>query len=382
MTPVSSPTQSTQRAALIHREVIRLVALVFVAVAAFVVTRAVAMNNRDLSVRNAAEWYRRGERLVDEGRLDDAIDAFRRATVRNRTNRTYLLALSRALVQKRDYDAARNILLTVRESAPEDAEINLDLARLSAARQDVTEATRFFHDALYAPWPANEAEKRRAVRIELIRFLLTHHQASRAQSELVAAAVDMPDDVGHHLEVAHLFYDVGDARNSLAHFQRAVQLAPENQDALVGAGKAAFDVGRFALARRYLAQVSSDTEPTREMRQIADLVLSSDPMATRIGARERHRRLEANLSFAEQRFTDCLSRRATAVSAGDQGLENELRGFERQLQRSSTLDQDTIESGVDLIERAERIAVTSCGPASTFDQALLLIASQHGEAPR
>ena len=105
------PTSRSERAALIHREVIQLIALVFIAVVAFFVTRAVAMNNRDLKMRTAAEWYRRGEQLLAAGRLDEAIDAFRRATVRNRSNRTYLLALSRALVHKGDYDSARSILL-------------------------------------------------------------------------------------------------------------------------------------------------------------------------------------------------------------------------------------------------------------------------------
>ena len=381
MAPVSSSNDSIERAALIHRDVIRLVALVFVAVAAFVVTRAVAMNNRDLSVRNAAEWYRRGEQLMDERRFDEAIDAFRRATVRNRTNRTYLLALSRALVETRDYDSARSILLTVRESAPEDAQINLDLARLSAARHDVTETLRFYHDALYAPWPADQEEARRAVRIELIRFLLRHNQSSRAQAELLAAGADVPDDVAHQRELADLFREAGDDRNALVHFQRVLRLAPHDLRALAGAGRAAFDIGEYPLARRYLHEVPTDIDETREMRQVVDLVLSRDPMAARIGARERHQRLEANLSSVEQRLAGCISQRGgQAVVPEDQTLENDLQAFTRRMQRSLALDQDTIESGVDLIERAERIAVTACGPATALDQALLLIARQHGDA--
>ncbi len=379
MAPLSSSKDSSTRATLIHREVLQLVALVVVAVAAFVATRVVAMNNRDLSVRTAAEWYRRGEQFVAEGRLNAAIDAFRRATVRNRTNRTYLLALSRALAQNRDYDSARSILLTVRASAPEDAEINLDLARLSAARQDVTETLRFYHDALYAPWPVEQEQARRAVRIELIRFLVGHNQFSRAQSELLAAGVDLPDDVPHHLELADLFRQVGDDRNALVHFQRALRIAPQDPRALAGAGEAAFKMGDYTLARRYLHEVPSDVEETREMRQVVDLVLSRDPMAGRIGARERHQRIEANLSFVAQRLADCVAQRGSqAAVPGDEALENELKALERRLRGSSALDQDTIESALDLIERAERIAVSACGPATALDQALLLIARQHG----
>ena len=378
MVPAPSPRQSVGRTALIHRELVQLAALVAVAVLAFLVTRAVAMNNRSLSVRNAAEWYRRGEQLLDAGRTDAAIDAFRRAIVRNRTNRTYLLALSRALTQKRDYDGARTILLSIREVTPEDAEINLDLARLSAARQDVTEALRFYHDALYAPWLPALAEQRRGVRIELIRFLLTHGQPGRAQSELLAAGADLPDDAPHHVELAELLRQAGDARTALAQFQRALRVAPDNRAALVGAGSAAFETGDYALARSYLQQVPENVTAVQQFREVADEVVSRDPIAARIGAQERRRRLEGDVSYAQERLGGCIAQQDRGPSSAEQHVQNDLQTFEHTLQRSVPLDQDSVESGMDLIDRAERAAVGACGAATAVDQALLLIARQHG----
>ena len=140
MVPADDSGSDVQRSALIHREMLQLGVLILVAVAAFFVTRAVAASNRDMSLRDAAEWYRRGQQQIDAGAFDDAVDSFRRATVRNRTDKRYVLALARALALKHDDEAARSALLTLRESAPEDAEINLELARLAAHRQDVTEA--------------------------------------------------------------------------------------------------------------------------------------------------------------------------------------------------------------------------------------------------
>lgn len=370
-------TDAGEREALIHREVTQLVVLVLIAIAAFFVTRAVAVNNHDLSMRNADEWYRRGQGFVADGRLDEAVDAFRRATVRNRTDRTYLLSLSRALAQKRDYDSARAMLLGIRESAPEDAEINLDLARLSAARQDVTEALRFFHDALYAPWPASQAERRRAVRVELIRFLLTHGQSSRAQSELLAAGADLPDDVPHHVQLAELFSQAGDHRDALEHFQHALRLAPQDDAALAGAGQAAFGVGDYALARRYLRQAQTDSETVRALREVVDLIVSRDPAASRIGAAERYRRLDANLSYVEQRLAGCVAQHDNVPSDNQRVLQTELQAFARPLRPSVMLDQDTIETGIDLIERVERGIVDSCGPQTAVDRALLLIGRQH-----
>ena len=215
----STPQRSGQlipdRLAVIHREMLQLVALAVIAVAAFFLTRAVAINNRESSLRTAAEWYRRGEQELESGRIDDAIAAFRRANVKSRNNKVYSVALARSLTIKGDRDSARAILLTLRESAPEDASINLQLARIARDRQDVTEALRFYHDALYAPWPPDATEAWRGVRLELIQFLLTHGQASDAQSELLAASADSPDDVTHHLELAQLFGAAGDhARTS------------------------------------------------------------------------------------------------------------------------------------------------------------------------
>jgi tetratricopeptide (TPR) repeat protein len=357
-----------------------LVALVFVAVAAFFATRAVAMNNRELSARNAEEWYHQGTRLVSEGRLDEAIDAFRRATVHNRTNRAYQMALAQALRKKGDYDSARSILLVIRASAPEDAEINLDLARLAAARQDVTEALKFFHDALYAPWPPEQAENRRAVRLELIRFLLAHDQAGRAQAELLAASADTPDDVAHQIQLGELFEQAGDSRNALGRFQRALRLDPQNDAVLAGAGKAAFALGDYALARRYFHQVPDEMEAVRRLRTIADEILSRDPMAPRIGAGERRRRLDADLTYVHDRLAQCAGQGGGVQSPQVETLQNDLRVFSRRWQRMRTFDQDTIESGVDLIERAARLATTSCGSPTPVDEALLLIARQHGGA--
>jgi tetratricopeptide (TPR) repeat protein len=379
MSSVRSISRDADRGTLIHRETIQLTALIIVAVAGFFITKAVAANNRDLSVRNAAEWYRRGQQSVTTGRLDDAIDAFRRATVRNRTNRTYELALAQTLMLKGDDDSARSILLTLRESAPEDAELNLDLARLAAARQDVTEALRYYHDALYAPWPADQAETRRAMRLELIRFLLTQHQSSRAQSELLAAGADLPDDAPHHMEVAELFTQAGDDRNALMHFERALRVAPDNRDASAGAGTAAFHLGLYSLAQRYLHEVPSEIEDAHDLREIVDLVVSRDPTAVRIGSRERRQRLEADLSYAEHRLADCVAQQGSASSPADEPtLVNELQTFERRLRRAPTLDQDTIEAGIDLIDRVEHHALERCGSPTPLDQALLLITREHG----
>lgn len=380
MTPSDRPPPRSipARAALIHHEMVQLVALILVAVGAFFVTRTVAANNRGMNTRNAAEWFHRGEQYRNSGRIDEAINAFRRATVRSRDNQRYRLALAQALQLNGDREGARNILLSLRESAPEAVSVNLPLARLAAERGDVTETLRFYRDVLYAPWPADTSEARRRVRVELIRFLLTHDLADRAEPELLAASADVPDDVAHHLELARLFVEAGDSRNALAHFQQVLRLSPAHEDALAGAGEAAFQLGRYSLARTYLHETSTDSEAVRTTRDLVDLLLSRDPLAPRIGSRERRNRLTTNFAYTQQRFSSCVARRGES----DTQLQAELEAFGRELKRPSSLDQDRIEAGVDLIDRAERSALQRCGPPNTIDRALLLIARQHGADSR
>lgn len=369
---------STDRSTLVHREILKLSALILLAVGSFLMTRAFAASNRRMSLRDAAEWYRRGQQSLDAGRVDEAIDSLRRATVRDRDEKRYDLTLARALALKGDDEAARNVLLTLRDSAPEDADINLQLARLAATRQDVTEALRFYHNALYAPWPIEQADARRRVRVEVIRFLLTHGQTSRALSELLALSSDMPEDAAARVEVAQLFADAGDHTHALDQFQRALTQSPDDGTATAGAGLAAFRLGDYALARTYLHQLPTPSADVQRIRETVDLVLSSDPLASRLGSTERRRRLTADLSHTEQRLSQCGESPDGAPPEGLVVLRGEAQAFTEQLAQPGILEQDTVEAGVDLINREEREIARRCGPPTVLDQALALIGHAHG----
>ena len=375
-----STADTEQRSALVHRESFQLIALIALAVAAFLVTRAIASSNREMTLRDAAEWFRRGQQAMETGHVDEAIDSLRRATVRDRGDKRYVLTLAQALALKHDQEGARVLLMTLRESEPEDRDINLQLARLAAARQDVTEALRFYHNALYAPWPNEMVGARRAVRIELARFLLGHRQAGRAVAELLALGADMPDELALHLEMAQLFADAGDQPHALDQFQRALRQDPDNRAAIAGAGLAAFSVGDYAGARSLLRRLPPDADDARATRELTDLVLSRDPLATRLGSTERRQRLLADVGYVDQRIQACHENgNGSEASAA---LANEAQAFNAQLVKPGGLEQDTVEAGVDLIERLEAEITKRCGPTTPVDQALALIGRQHRVDPR
>jgi tetratricopeptide (TPR) repeat protein len=297
-----------------------------------------------------------------------------------RGDRQYTLALVRALVATQQDDVAEHALLGLRESIPEDPEVNLELARLEAVRGDANAALRYYHNALYAPWPADQTDTRRAVRLELIRFLLTTHQSGRAESELVALSSDLPNTLALHLEVGDLFQSVGDHQRALDQFEQALGLAHQDRTALAGAGREAFAIGAYEKARRYLRDVSDPSEDLRDIRAVADLVLSDDPLAPRIGSSARRHRLTEALSHTSQALERC-----TAISDHSQAqvllqLVDDTGALINEIAHSNTLENDTIENGLELVNRGERSVTSVCPPAQPIDRALMLIATRHGIA--
>ncbi|MBI3490276.1 MAG: tetratricopeptide repeat protein [Acidobacteria bacterium] len=357
-----------------------MIALIAVATAAFLLTRAVAASTRQTNLRDAAAWYTQGEQQLHAGDLDGAIAAFRRASVKNPEEREYVLALARALAAKRLDDEARRALLLLRESAPEDAEINLQLARLAADRQDVTEALRYYHNALYSPWSSDQADMRRRVRLELARFLIAHDQTSRAVSELLVSSVDTPETAAAHVELARLFSQAGDTRHAADQFASALRLEPDNGEALAGAGGTAFRLGDYTLARRYLRRAPADTNIT-SLREVADLVASADPLASRLAAAERQRRLLAAFRYARQRLDACVVARAQP-DADAAALQREAAAFARKLRPPAIRESETIDAGAELAFRISRAAAQRCAPPTSMDRALDLIAKMHGADAR
>lgn len=381
--PARPPVDDTpERWRLVHREMLQLLALVVIAVGAFVVTRAVAASNRHTSLADAEEWYRRGELAIGGGRTDVAVEAFRRATARNRGNRRYVLALARALTLNNEEASARAALLSLRETAPEDTVVNLELARLAGRQNDVPEALRFYRSALYAPWTADSAESHRRIRLELVRFLLTHANPGQGVAELMTMSADLPDDASSRLEVARLFEQAGDHAHALDQFEQVLRIAPNDADALVGAGTSAFELGDFARARGYLRRAPTDVPDVARTLSVVEYVLSNDPLANHIGALERRRRLLANIAYARQRLTVCLSGRPSGrIDDQDFALQQQLAAFDERNARSGRLEQDTIEAGVDLVDRIARRAVEECGPETSADRALRIIGHRHRGDP-
>ena len=366
---------------LVHREIVLLVFLAGVAVVAFLLTRAVAAGNDRMRLDDAAAWYDAGRRDLAAGRSDAALTALRRAVSKDRGNRRYQVALATALAAAHQDEAARQVLVGLRDVAPEDAEVNTELARLEARQGNLSDARRYYQNALNAVWNADQSDVRRGLRLELIRLLLGHDEKSRALSEVLLLSANLPDTPAAHVEAGHLFLDAGDARHALEQFSEALAFDPQDGPALAGAGESAFALGDYPRARRYLAAAPRGLDRVVELQALADLVLTNDPMAPRLSVEERTRRLLVDVQQAAQRVAACVATLApdSAGRAALEVIQHDAAAFEPTLNLGAVRElPDAIESGLELVDRMEQHTQQGCAPMTARDRALLLIARAHG----
>ena len=170
---------------------------------------------------------------------------------------------------------------------------------------------------------------------------------------------------------ADLFMAAGDPTRALEQYVAALEQDGSHEAALAGAGAATFALDDFAAARGYLADAPDDFPGVALLRTITDFVLTQDPLAARLSADERGRRLTANIEAAHARLDQC---RETTEDEELALLTAELDSFASVLTpaeiRQST---DIVEAGVDLVARIEQVAGAVCADATELDEALIVI---------
>jgi tetratricopeptide (TPR) repeat protein len=352
-----------------------------------------------LVARFTANQQARGRKLYEvgleaarAGRYDDAIAAFRAALTCDPTNSQYQLSLARALRDSNDprrLEEAESYLIALWQRTPQDAAVNLALARVAAHRGSVEDATRYYHNAMYGVWNSNPDVNRNKARIELIQFLLEKNAVGNAESELMALAASLPATPDSHLEAAQLFAEAQDYPSALAQDEEVLRLEPTNATALAGAGQAAYQAGNYATAEYYLRSAVAANPQDANLRQLLETtgtVLGASPFRTHLSDAERNRRIIAAFSQAEDRLVKCaqktgvdlnsiadtspLSRLQARWIAGKPELEH-LR---------SPGETDLPDAIMDIVFQIEHQTVVLCGQPQGLDLALLLISQKRAAA--
>jgi tetratricopeptide (TPR) repeat protein len=385
-----------------RRELLVTLALTGIAVLAFASVFALVSRFHAWQLHLADRLYRQGARALKARVPRMAIDDFRSALSFDQDNYLYQFSLAEALEADNRVDEAHSYWLDLYDRKPEDGAVNLELGRLAAQQRATDRVLRYYHNAIYGLWEAEPETNRHTARLELIEYLLRDNRRTQAESEIIAMQAGLPADPQLHAQVASLLLRVQDNDRALDQYRRALQLNPRNPTALAGAGEAAFRLGHFRTAVRYLrstATQNSTDDHSRQLLQMASTVLDSNPFERKLSLRERQARLRAAFDVSSKRLL-CMQARSshegaqiTTASPSNQNLPQGSAAVQDLLVRRDELqrklrnraflsDSDSADEVMDFVSDVEKATQNDCGPPSTHDQALLLIAQYRSGADR
>ena len=356
----------------------------------FVVTGFTVRVYHDVEKGYAQEWYIRGEDDLRAGNAASALSDFRTALFYSHDNEQYQLRLAQALLMSGapggSEPEARTYLLSLLERDPGNGTVNLELARLAAHSHAVPDALRYYHGAIYGEWNNDQVGRRRAVRMELVNFLLDAGQKVYARAELIDLAADLPPDPELQTRVGMLLLQVKGYDDALKLFHQALLEKPNFPAALAGAGECHFYNGEYARAERYLSHaLEQDPHSTaaEAMLDTVQSVLNNDPFSRHLRNKERARRAieDFNTSFARLQTCAAQKRIDLEATGGDplQTAYAQAIGLQpRVLEQNLNGDSELLSQTMDAVFEIEQATAHACGEPRGTDMALLLLAREQG----
>lgn len=366
----------------LRREPVLLAVLLCAAAFSFLLVTGISRAFHAQQEALAERWSMRGMNDLGTGRYSAAIPEFRAALLYSRDDFGFRLGLAQALMGLHRNDEAYTYLINLWNRRPENGLVNLELARIFAAQGQTEAALRYYHNALYANWPSGQGNAAREARFELVSYLLQIHARTQAQSELISLAEYIGEDATQQARLGDLFLRIQDSDHALAAYRRTLAVSPDDSAALTGAGTAAFDLGRYALAERYLQQ-AVNLKPgdyiSNDRLKIARLVLQLDPFRPKIRAAERDHNVMTAFVAAGTQLKACPVAATSAATGRDgQDLATQWAKLKPQITEGGLRrDPDLVNTAMDLVFTIERQSRVWCGTPTATDSALLLIAKLH-----
>ena len=273
-TPLSA-TDRIERRRLIFTDTLALVTLFAITALLAVLTNYLYQSYASHQVELANRWLQRGEQAMKAGKPQAAIDALSSALAYAPSDRKTEIKLAEALASAGRIQEATVYFNALLETQQGSGLINLQLARLAARQGNESQATEDYQKAIYGNWEGDGYVRRREVRFELINYSISHNRLDQARSELLVASGNAPeDDISVQLEIARLMEQAQDPSDALHLYRTILRRHPSLREALEGAGRTAFKLGRYLEAKRYLGRAMEgpgvDQEPVAVLQQSRD----------------------------------------------------------------------------------------------------------------
>jgi len=340
------------------------------------------------------QWFEAGEQQLKSGNAGAALADFHTALVYRPDDAQIQFRLAEALAADHRDSEALAYLHGLLTRSPSDAPINLALARIAATNGSEADAVRYYHGAIYGVWPRDAEAKRLNARLELCRFLIARNDKSIAEAELIALVSEIPEEHGAelHAQAGELFLRIGDARRALAEFRSALTVAHPPADSLRSAGLAAYQLGEYQQAERYLERANRLREGDAEVSSdltISRLVIFADPYARGLSEAERRDRTRRAFEQAFARLQSCAKASGTNLSARGTPqsdlakLYTQANALRPQLtDRNLRRHPGQIDVAMNLVFAIEDVATQECGAPQNIDEALTLIGKSRQDRER
>jgi Flp pilus assembly protein TadD len=337
----------------------------------------------------ADDWFAEGENDVQRGDAVHAVVDYRNALVYSPGNPVFQLHLAQSLMTAGRAKEAESYLLSLLTESPADGEINLELAR--ATTDSMPDALRYYHGAIYGVWQRDPIVMRWNARRELCEYLLARSTVAQAQPEIIALAQDVPaGDVDRQKAAAALLLRGNLWSRALDAYRAILVVHKHDEDALAGAGIAAFRLGQYAWARSYFDGLSPQRRAAPDISPLLTLaqdVEAANPFARELSSDERARRTMAAIARAESRLTQCSQQNGQPIAASPPvtQLQELYAGMEaakgKWNQRALARDPSQVDAAMQWVFQAENASARQCGESqANADLALLLIAQSQGGA--
>ncbi len=302
-----------ERRRLAFADALSMVILVAITIVLAVMTNYLYQSYASHQVVLAKRWLQRGEEALRQNRPQVAIDALSSALAFAPGDQQTEIKLAEALASAGRVQEATVYFNTLLESQTGSGLINLQLARLAARQGNESQAIDDYQRAIYGNWEGDGYVRRREVRFELINFLIDHHRLDQARSELLVASGNAPeDDLSVQLEIAKKMEQAQDPADALHLYRTILRRHPSQREALDGAGRTAFQMGRYLQAKRYFSHANegSGGEPQDHEELIeANHLLLLYP-SSRLSVKERSTRILEDRTLAQARLAQCTQQKA------------------------------------------------------------------------
>jgi Flp pilus assembly protein TadD len=324
-TPLSA-SDRIERRRLIFADTLSLVTLFAITALLAILTNYLYQSYASHQVSLAARWLQRGDQALRDHKPQAAIDALSSALAYAPNDRSTTIKLAEALASAGRTQEATVYFNALLESQQGSGVINLQLARLAARQGNQSQAIEDFQKAIYGNWEGDGYVRRREVRFELINYLIAHHLLDQARSELLVASGNAPaNDISVQLEIARNMELAQDPSDAFHLYRTILHLHPSLREALDGAGRTAFQLGRYLDAKHYLARAlelpatkaDSDETAVAALQQSRDQVSEASRIlavypSSRLKPAERDARILTARKLAMARLTTCVNAKAAA----------------------------------------------------------------------